>query len=130
MNSRQTRGMVHVIPNSHGGVYEVDDDMKITIRQIEVHFEQGQMIKNVKEIQWITDLTDLRTNSCLPGNIYQVFTTEQITDDPEEHLLWVSGKVVRTSEGKPVYSYCYYNPCSEYLMFGELPEEQLLIEII
>lgn len=133
MKSKTIRGCVYVIENTHGGIYEATDDpdmLIVTLCQREVWFENNTLVEHVKEVPWLTDMSLLYRNCILPGNIYNVYQTDPITEDSEFCLLWSEDKVVRTATGLPVYSYSFYDPDSLYQPNGVLEGEDNLIDIL
>ena len=117
-----SRGMVRIVPNLIGTTYEISNNsyqLRINIEQPE-RIEHGLIIqKNIKRTYIYTDNLDYKVGDYLPGNIYTEYKLKPITDDPEEHLLWVNGKVKRTFEGTPIYIFNYYVN-NEYKALGEI----------
>lgn len=117
------RGIVHVISNKQGTIYEaIDDPMKIrvTLRQVEVWPYNGCFIHKEEKIAYLEGDIDymlecgFKAGNSMPGNIIQVQQFEPLDDiDPEYGLLWNQERVVRV-KGKCVYQFSYYAPDSEY----------------
>lgn len=118
-----SRGKVRVVANAQGAVYEVSENnknLKVNIEQIQRKQSPLNTIVNVKTAHFFTENTKYRVGQFLPGNIYFHYTTAPVTDDPEEYLLWVNGKVKRTFERNPIYCFTYYVPDEEYIPIGEI----------
>lgn len=118
-----SRGRVRVVQTSTGGIYEIVNG----IYKLRVNIEQPEKINSglstssvIKRTYFDTDNIDFKEGEFLPGNIYIKYVTTPITDDPEEHLLWVNGKVKRTFERNPIYFFHYYVPDIQYQPLGEI----------
>jgi len=114
---------VRIVPTVQGTVYEVSN----TSNQFKVNIEQPERIEsgtgvsnNLKKSYFYTENVNLKVGQFLPGNIYTEYRTQPITDDPEEHLLWINGKVKRTFERNPIYVIYYYVSDAEYTPIGEI----------
>jgi hypothetical protein len=126
VNNRRTlvsRAKVRIVPTLQGTIYEVSESSN----QFKVNIEQPERIEskigissNIKRSYFYTDNLNFKIGQFLPGNIYTEYRTKPITDDPEEHLLWVNGKVKRTFERNPIYVIYYYVSDTEYTPMGEI----------
>jgi len=110
------RGRVHIIPNQQNKLSSITEEgkVKIDIRQIELHMENGYGKQVIKEhyLEAPVEILSYRIkkNAILPGNIHIVQQTEPYNeDDTMEALLWQDGKVVRTINGEPVYEVKWYD---------------------
>lgn len=118
-----SRGKVRIVPTLQGTVYEVSESsnkLKVNIEQIERIQSGLETAINTKKTYFYTDDVNFEIGQFLPGNIYTEYKTEPITDDPEEHLLWVNGKVKRTFERNPIYVINYYVSNVDYEPLGEI----------
>lgn len=115
------RGKVHIIPNQQNKLSSITEEgkVKIDIRQIEVHVEDGCVKQVIKEHYMEAPVEILayriRKNEILPGNIHVLHQTEIYNeDDPMEALLWQDGMVVRTCNGEPIYEVKWYDEQENY----------------
>lgn len=115
------RGKVHIIPNQQNKLSAITEEgkVRIDIRQIELHVENGYGKKVVKEhyMEAPPEILAYRIkkNTPLPGNIHITHQVEPYNeDDHMEALLWKDGKVVRTPEGKAIYEIKWYNEQEEF----------------
>ncbi len=115
------RGKVHIIPNQQNKLSSITEEgkVKIDIRQIELHVEDGYAKEVVKEHYMEAPVEILsyriKRNSLLPGNIHVMQQTEPYNDDDHmEALLWQDGRVVRTINGEPVYEVKWYDEQESY----------------
>jgi len=122
MSKYINRGMVHIIKNEQGTIYQADDEgtIWIQLRQIELHCCNGEMLQIVKTAFWNIDLLDTEIDRFLPGNIYEYISTEPITNDPIDYLWWENGEVKKNIDGNTLWRKCTYIPEEQYQAHGEL----------
>lgn len=115
------RGKVHIIPNQQNKLSAITEEgkVKIDIRQIELHIEDGYGKQVVKEHYMETPVEILayriKKNATLPGNIHVLQQTQPYNDDDHmEALLWQDGHVVRTCNGEPIYEVKWYDEQENY----------------
>jgi hypothetical protein len=128
--SKLVRSNVYIVPNLYGGIYETSDDpnlMRVTLEQRAVWWKGDKLIKEIRQVEYLTDISVYKKGSILPGNILVAYTTEQITDDWEEHLAYdEQGYILKTPDGFPIYTYFYYDALSKYKVDGLLDADDVL----
>lgn len=133
MIDRILRGNVHVIQNKRGAIYEATDNpdiMRINICQTSMWFEGGKPCRQDRIVPYDTQIATFKVGYIMPGNICMALTLEQIGEFPEEYMMWDENGIVCTSEGFPVFTYCYYSPMSKFQPRSLLKEDDVLSELL
>ena len=125
------RSKVHVVANSYGAVHEISEDMRVQVnlKQEDCWWEDNKLITMVRDVWIYVDHMNYKIGDILPGNILRAFTTEQISEDPEEYMYWTERGIARTPEGHPIYMFYCYCPDISYQPHGLLVSDQWIDEL-
>ncbi len=130
MKKNIIRSSVYIGVNNAYGVYEVTDKPGVYIVNLcqkESWYEKDKLYEIVKTVPWTTELCGLKRGFVMPGNILMALSTEQITEDPEEHLYYMEdGSIAHDIHGNAIYGYFYFNPQSPHQPVGELQDQDCI----